>query len=67
VDNFKQRKLNLAAILIRKGAKSHIPHCLQAGEGGMPGELVSNLAKAFSSGQSLGFMLAGSLKETACR
>ena len=33
----------------------------------MKRQLVSNLAKDFSSGQSLGFMLAGSLKETACR
>jgi len=33
----------------------------------MPGELVSNLAKDFSSGQSLRPMLAGSLKETARR
>jgi hypothetical protein len=32
----------------------------------MPGELVSNLAKAFSSAQSLAFMLSGSLNETAC-
>lgn len=33
----------------------------------MPGELVSNLAKAFRSEQSLAFMLAGSLNETACQ
>lgn len=33
----------------------------------MKGELVSNLAKAFSSGQSLAFMLAGSLNETVCQ
>jgi len=33
----------------------------------MPGELVSNLAKAFRSGQSLAVMLAPSLNETAYR
>jgi hypothetical protein len=66
-NNFKQTRHNHAAVLNRKGAKFTIPHFLIAGEGEMSGQLVSNLAKAFRSRQSLAFMLAGSLNETACR
>jgi hypothetical protein len=64
-ENFKQTRLNHAALLNRSGAKSHIPHCLHMGEGAIPGELVSNLAKNFSAAQSLAAMLFASMNRMA--
>ena len=64
-ENFKQIRLNHAALLNRSGAKSHIPHFLRTGEGAMPDELVSNLAKNFSEAQSLAAMLPASTNRVA--
>jgi len=63
--NFKQTRINDALLLNRSGAKSLIPHCLRMGEGGMPGELASNLAKVFSGAQNLPAMLPASINGTA--
>ena len=64
-ENFKQTRHNHAALLNRSGSKSHIPHCPHAGEGTMPDELVSNLAKDFSEAQSLAAMLLASMNKMA--
>jgi hypothetical protein len=62
-ENFNQKKFNHAASLNRSGSKSHTAHCLHGREGGMRGDLVSNLMKDFRSGQSLAVMLAKLTKE----